>query len=267
MQFVIETLNEDYSLLYDAITQHGGKYEIVKYLPFKKQQEINTPLNLEDTIFLGTINMGRYVRKNTNWIGTWCDFDKFKCTNYYNYVGQYLLNNDYIILSMNEFVRRSDEVFALLGDSVFVRPDIGTKPFTGNIVSKDTIQRDVISLCPTEVDGNQLIIISSKKEIRAEWRFFVCLGECVAWSQYHEHGELCTTGKTPQEVIDYATRISPIYQPELCYVLDIGVSCGRIGVVELNSFSCSGMYNCNKEDIVKGAIDALSKEINSYKEI
>lgn len=266
MNFVIENLGEDYSLLYDAIAQNGGKYEIVKYKPFVECQEINTPIQCEETIFLGTINMGRYVRKNTDWIGAWCDFDRYRCTSYYNYIGEHLINNDYTILSMNEFVRRSDEVFARLGNSVFVRPDLGTKPFTGNVVSKDTIKRDVASLCPTEIDGNQLVIISSKKEIRAEWRFFVCLGECVAWSQYHEYGELCTTGKTPQRVIEYAKRISSIYQPESCYVLDIGLYGDTIGVVELNSFSCSGMYNCNKEDIVRGAIDALSKEIDSYKE-
>lgn len=267
INFVIEKLpDENYDLLFDAITQNGCKYEIVKYLPFVTEQKIDTPLNAQDTIFLGTIGMGRYVRKHTNWIGAWCDFDKFKCTNYFSHIGKYLINSDYTILSFYEMFRRQDELFERYGDEFFVRPDLGTKPFTGNIISKKHIKSDLASLAHTEVDLEQLVIISSKKEIQGEWRFFVFNGIPRAASQYHRNGELWVDPYIPNGINDFAHQVASEYQPEAAYVLDIGETNGIIGVVELNSFSCSGMYACNKEDIVWGAIDTLNREISEYNE-
>lgn len=267
MNFVIEKLpEEDYSLLFDAITQNRGKYEIVKYLPFSKVQKINTPLDAEDTIFIGTIGMGRYVRKNTNWIGAWCNFEKFKCTNYYSHIGEYLINSDYTLLSLHELVRRQDELFEKYGNEFFVRPDSGMKPFTGNIIRKNFIKSDLISLAPTDVDREQLVIISSKKEILAEWRFFVFDGVPRAASQYHKDGELYVDPYVPSNINIFAYEVASKYQPESAFVLDIGVTDDKIGVVELNSFSCSGMYACNKEDIIRHAIKTLNNELEELNE-
>lgn len=267
MNFVIEKLpDENYDLLFDAITQNGCKYEIVKYLPFVTEQKINTPLNDPNTIFIGTIGMGRYVRRNTNWVGAWDDFDKFKCTNYFSHIGKYLINSDYTILSFYELLRRQDELFERYGDEFFVRPDLGTKPFTGNIISKKHINSDLASLAHTEVDLEQLVIISSKKEIRGEWRFFIFGGIPKAASQYHKDGNLHIDPYVPSDINILAHEVANKYQPEAAYVLDIGLTDDIIGVVELNSFSCSGMYACNKEDIVKGAIEALKKEMADFNE-
>lgn len=265
INFVIEKLpDENYDCLFDAITQNGGRYEIVKYLPFSTVQEIKTPLNDPNTIFIGTIGMGRYVRKHTNWVGAWDDFDKFKCTSYFSYIGKYLINSDYTILSIHELVRRQDELFHIYGDEIFVRPDLGTKPFTGNILTKTYINSELNSLAHTEVDREQLVIISSKKEIQGEWRFFVFDGIPKAASQYHKNGSLYVDPYIPNGINDFAHLVASEYQPESAFVLDIGLSNGIIGVVELNSFSCSGMYACNKEDIVVNAIKTLKKEMAEY---
>lgn len=166
-----------------------------------------------------------------------------------------------MIISIRELVRRQDMVFSLFGDEIFVRPDLGTKPFTGNILTKTHINSELNSLAHTEVDREQLVIISSKKRIWAEWRFFVFNGEVVTGSQYHEDGELYVGPYVPDDVWDFAVMVAKQYQPESAFVLDIGDNDGKIGVVELNSFSCSGMYLCNKEDIVVNAVETLKREM------
>jgi len=80
-------------------------------------------------LFMGTLNLGRDILR-TSWIpGAYMDEKNLRCSSYYTYFGQYLLNNKYFILSWGELLRRKTEIreyFKSDGD-LFVRPDSNMK--------------------------------------------------------------------------------------------------------------------------------------------
>jgi len=270
MKIVIENIFVD-SDLEKAIAKEDC--EIIKYLPFSKEQKITTDLNRRDVIFFGSINMAScLIRHKCQWLGLWADFDTFKCSNYFNHIGNYLINEDYIFLTLKELIRQKNRIFDFFKtDVLFVRPDSGKKPFTGNIVSRHTIDRDVSFLSRVDCDKEILIAVSSAKNLRYEYRLFVSSNRIVTNSLYHVNGCLNIDGYAPQRVLDFGHEVIQNYCPQKCFVLDIGI-CGhgideKIGVVELNSYSCSGMYSANRSVIIDGAKYGLTEEIGNYENI
>lgn len=236
--------------------------EVVKYQPFSESQKVITDLNRRDVIFFGTINMANWCRKKTKWLGVWFDPDEFNCSKYYCRFGEYLINSDYLFMPLSEFLRRSTEFFDYFGDEIFIRPNSGTKSFTGNILTRNKIENEIKSLSRVPLD-DQMVVLSSKKEIGQEYRLFVFDNKIVAYSQYHENGCLLTLPEVPPSVMSYAESI--VNHVDFGnYVLDIGVMGDRIGVVELNSVTCSGMYDCDVGVIIDAAIRSLGRELEDY---
>ncbi len=236
--------------------------EIVKYQPFSEIQKVVTGLDRRDVIFFGSINMANWCRKKTKWLGVWLDQKEFECSSYYCRFGEYLINSDYLFMPLSEFLRRSTEFFDHFGDEIFIRPNSGNKTFTGNILTRSGISYEIKSLTRVPLD-DQMVILSSKKEIGQEYRLFVFDDKIVAGSQYHENGCLLTLPEVPPHIMDYAQDVvkTAIFGN---YTLDIGVVGDRIGVVEINSVTCSGMYDCNIGAIVDAAVQSLKNELESY---
>jgi hypothetical protein len=240
---------------------NGIPIEVVKYQPFSETQRVVTGLDRRDVIFFGTINMANWCLKKTKWLGVWTG-EQFKCSYYYCRFGKYLLNNDCLFMPLSEFLRRSTEFFDYFGDEIFIRPNSGNKSFTGNILTRSGISYEIKSLSRVPLD-DQMVILSSKKEIGQEYRLFVFDDRIVAGSQYHENGCLLTLPEVPSSVMSYAESVVKTVNFGN-YVLDIGVIGDRIGIVELNSVTCSGMYDCDVGMIIGAAIRSLRHELEDY---
>jgi hypothetical protein len=236
--------------------------EVVKYQPFSEIQKVVTDLARRDVIFFGTINMANWCRKKTKWLGVWLDPKEFECSSYYCRFGEYLINSDYLFMPLSEFLRRNTEFFDYFGDEIFIRPNSGNKSFTGNILTRSRISYEIKSLSRVPLD-DQMVILSSKKEIGQEYRLFVFDDKIVAGSQYHENGYLLTLPEVPPHIMAYAQDVVKVAIFGN-YVLDIGVVGDKIGVVEINSVTCSGMYDCDVGAIVDAAIHSLTGVLEDY---
>lgn len=271
IKFAIEqdVFNEDFSEMYRAISLNGAVYNNVVYRPFFGIHECRIDPEDTDVIFMGSLNCAKHVIRNTKW-RIWCDFDKFKCSHYYTYLGEHLINKDYMMMPLKEVIRqKSSIVNALYLDEhqynmwqkiLFIRPDNGFKSFTGNIVNYVNIETEISSFIDCDSDYEQLVVVSSPKNIKQEWRFFVIDGKVITGSLYHVDGKLSTSRNTPDKVWQYAEKISKVWQPESAYVLDIGEAYGSLGVMEINSFSCSGLYQCDQNLIIENIIKLFNKE-------
>ena len=275
IKFAIEQdiFNEDFSEIYRAISLNGAVYNNVVYRPFYGIHECRIDSEDTDVIFMGSLNCAKHVLKKTKW-RVWCDFDKFKCSHYYTYLGEHLINNEYFMMPLKEVIRRKDTIFNLFNcnynlkqKTLFIRPDNGLKSFTGNLINYASIEPEISSLVNCDSDYEQLVVISSPKNIKQEWRFFIIDGKPITGSLYHIDGKLNTSRNTPDKVWQYAEKISKIWQPESAYVLDIGEYGGSLGVMEINSFSCSGMYQCDQSLIIENIIKLFNKEKQEIDEI
>jgi ATP-grasp domain, R2K clade family 3 len=197
-----------------------------------------------------------------SWIpGGWCHVDNLDCTTYYAYYGPWLLNSYYTILPGVEALRLQEQLFAEFGvdDEIFVRPTRVHKLFTGRVVYRDDF-RDAIA--PSRYDPTTMIVISTPKEIGFEWRLVIADDRIVASSQYRDSGAISLSTGCPENVSQYASGIltQVRWRPDRVFVMDVCESDGRLYLLELNSFSCSGLYECDREAVIRAASAVAAAE-------
>lgn len=270
--WLIEDFDPDDSRLplIEEVKRQGLRCEVIKYLPF----ESGSYDLIEDSpnscvIFQGSLNLARQLRREKKWVpGVWCDLDNFRCRTYYPYFGEHLLNSDYFFIPVFDLKRRKNELYDMLGidDCLFIRPDSGFKTFAGRVVRYDEFNSDYEFMSEYS-DRDALAVISSPKPIDAEFRFVICKKKVVTGCIYKSDGELVTNNSENEQLdllyaLKYAENVAKTeWEPEPIYVMDICLSNDEYKLLEINSFSCSGLYGCQLAEVVKAASD-LAVEIN-----
>lgn len=243
-----------------SLKEQGHKCVEVKYIPFNDKQYISDDLGSDGPVlFYGSLNLAKLIMRDlhSNALpGIFCNLNNMKCTSYYPYFGKWLINHDYTMLPFGEIDRLRPKLFDRFGvnEDIFIRPDSGFKTFSGSLLNQHESLNHF--LAGHTVFSNEIVVVSSPKQIIQEWRLVVCGEKIVASSQYHKNGLLDVDNNVPKTVLQIGQSIldSTDYRPEKCFVMDIGKTInGGIGLVEINSFSCSGFYACDIDSIVKEA--------------
>ncbi len=232
----------------EIIKQGHGYLDIAKYFQFRTEilPDIQTPC-----IFYGSIESATHISRTTKlYPGVYCDLNKFKCSYYYPRVRN-LLNGHHTFLPFGELKEQKEWLFDEFGmdRTVFLRPDGGGKLFTGQLVQKETFEKalDDIRAAPED-----MVIVAEPKDIDEEYRLVFCQGNYVTGSMYKFRGKLDKCGELsiPNFVIEAAVKAVRHYNPEPTFIVDMGLAWDGPKVIEVNSFSCSGLYLCNLEKIV-----------------
>ena len=274
VKWLIENYERDDSFqpLIEEVESQGMECKVVKYEPWQSGT-FDQYANEDCVVFYGTLNLGRQLQKDKGWVpGVYCDFSNLCCHTYYSYWGQYLLNQDYMMLPLPEILRKREYVFNNLGkrECIFIRPDSGAKPIVGQILEYENLDRDFKAFGNSAGnDLDQIIaVISSPKPIEKEWRCVVVDKAVVAFSQYKENDKLVIKKEIDVEAFVLASSIAKEkWQPDIAYTLDICKSCGDYYLLEANSFSCSGLYDCDPEPIVKSISESALQEWDEYYEL
>ncbi len=105
-------------------------------------------------------------------------------------------------------------------------------------------------------------MISTPKIIGREWRLVIAIDEVVASSQYRDNGTIAILPSCPDEVHQFATDIlaNVRWRPDKLFMMDVCESDGKLCLLELNSFSCSGLYACDLAAVIHAASLAAESE-------
>ena len=273
-KWLIENYEHDSSLqpLIDEIKNQNMEIEVVKYEPWESGT-FNQFADNDCVIFYGTLNLGRQLQREKPWIpGVYCNFKNLCCHTYYPYWGKYLLNQDYIMLPMLEILRKREYIYNNFGkkEVIFIRPDSGAKPITGQTLKYEELDKEFKLF--GDYAGNDLdqiiVIISSPKPIEIEWRFIVANKKVIAGSRYKKNNKLNINNFFSVEAFELADKIAKEqWQPDKIYTLDICQCYGSYYLLEANSFSCSGLYLCSPEAVVKAVSESALKEWKEYNEV
>jgi len=268
-----------YDIIYKSLDEEEEQKlkEGLLYASFPSNEFRNMKKNYLDffddddcVVIRGSIQFCDMIRKEAKWIpGVYCNWDAFRCVNYYPKFKSELLNGDeYMILPYGDLLRQKEFIFKTFGQSntVFIRPDAGNKIFTGQAVQKEHFERDLETLGFYDVPDNELCIITYPVNVVAEYRFVVVGDKVIAGSKYRptrtELGEEAETWKYAQGVVD-----SLDYSPDRVWSLDVcRTKSGRTKVLEIGSFSCAGMYMCNNDAIVEHVSRAAVDEWEEYQD-
>lgn len=269
VKWVIEDFDQDnsFDLLANEVKRQGYACELIKYEPFESGNYDIFDKEDAPIIFQGSLNLAKQLKRQKSWIpGPWCTEEKYKCSTYYAYWGEHLLNSEYIMMPLKELERRMFSLFKEYGD-FFVRPDSGFKTFNGQVVAEHRWIRDLELLNFYNPSPETLVIVSPLQKITSEWRFIVADKKVITGSQYRQNFQKKFENTWPQEAFDLAQEIaSGDFQPDPAYTLDIALTNeGRYFLVEANSFSCAGLYKCDMSKIVEAVTPLAYKEWSSYK--
>lgn len=245
--------------LLEEIRHRGMPIDLISHRSLVKGEPIPggpAPRDEAGVIACGTYPFARQVQLHTRWRpGAWCDLENFRCTAYYSYFGEYLLNSSYAIMAGVEAVRQRDWLFSTFGRGgrVFARPADCQKLFVGRCIALDDF-RD--ALAPARYDPTALVVVSSPKEIGREWRFVVAGDRVVAASRYADSGRRDVARGCPGEVREHAERIlsEVSWRPDPIFMMDLCESEDGLRLVELNGFSCSWIYECDPVAVVDAVV-------------
>jgi len=274
VKWLIEDYEGDGSLngIISEVRTQGMQCEVINYIPFMGGKYDHYKDD-ELVIFYGSLNLAAQLQREKPWIpGPICNFKQLCCLTYYSHWGQYLFNKDYIMLPILELSRRREEIYKQFGvdDCIFIRPDSGAKTFYGNVYPSEELDSElkIMEGYASKPLDEILVVISSPKPIDKEWRVVVAHQYgVIAASQYKKDGKLNEERGCPQEVIEIANRIAmEEWQPDKMYTVDVCESNGQFYFLEVNSFSCSGLYACDPKPIVDIASKVALEEWEDYQE-
>jgi len=206
-------------------------------------------------MFLGSIEMTNLALKQLKncYPVAYCNQVNYLCSNYISHFGKHLFNDKYAMMTLSELQRQKFLYYGIFGKEamLFVRPDSGQKTFQAQLIDLLDIDRFVNNHSD---ELHKLVLVSSPKNIRGEWRFVVSnRKDIIACSTYRYQGQITRIPSAPQGATELVKEILNIeYYPDSVFCVDIcEADDNRFYLLELNSFSSAGLYECNKPNIVQ----------------
>lgn len=287
MIFLIQKNDQlDYDKMVIACKQHGVKHYVQEFdnrsfLPNIRQyiEDYN-----DQIVPYGSIE---FVKACQNCYDPETDFYELLalgfgngcCSQYYPTIPKhFLLNGDYVLISWKEFKRSSMWFFdRFQTNKLFIRPDSGGKTFTGQIIEKHDTETVFNTVdCTSSVNEQTMILISSAKCLGdIEHRFVIVDGKISAYSAYswdeYSYGNaiLESVDKESNDfkrLITFVANAATIIKHDIAYVMDIGMVDNEPKIIELNSFCCAGLYNCDRIAIVNDIINTVKKRNEEFSE-
>jgi hypothetical protein len=241
-------------------------------------------------ISYGTINFIKKLQNSGLGIYplAYADPNKYDISTYVHILGNDYLNSDYVIYPLRDLPRIIE---TYKNQEVFIRPLDGYKTFSGGVFGKKVGARrlsdDLKDLMrDTMWMKDPLVLIASVRKIAYECRFVVVDNKIVSGSFYMKNDKIfeeeCIKNDENAELFEYAEAIverlskTDLYYGDIerAYTLDIAaVTCGsdilrwtrkEHKVVEINSFSCAGLYACDTNKIVQAINEVVFKDCEEY---
>ncbi len=263
-----EIFDDESKPLIDTLAKHGIEYQI---WPFGHMyQDFKSKFKDDCVVFHGSFQFANVIRRQTTWIpGVYCNLAKFDCLYYYPRIGNYLLNWDYVMMPLGAVgtpnkVRQLDQ-FTFF-NKLFIRPSSGSKSFTGKLIERAALDKELRQFA-LRADPETLVVISKPQWIKREWRTVVAENKVITASQYKLGVQMIRSKDVPVEVIQYAQNVldNVKYNPDPIWTLDIcETDDGKLHVLEVGSFSCAGLYDCDPEVIVETVNRIALEEYNDY---
>jgi hypothetical protein len=216
-------------------------------------------------VFLGSMQFAEIVKRITTWYpGVYGNLGKMYCSYYYPRFGKELFNSNYVLIPYGDIIRRKEWLFSNIGSTarnIFVRPDSSEKSFTGQVVNSGDFERRM-KILGSKLDPEDLIVVATAQVVKREWRTVVCKNKVVASCQYKEDGDSMRDRDCPAHVVEYAQSVldKVTYKPDPIWVMDIcETSDETLKVLEVGTFSCSGLYACDPVRIIE-AVESLVQD-------
>jgi len=174
----------------------------------------------------------------------------------------WMLNDKAIFMTWKMFKYRGPSGFSNYKKGLFIRPNSGFKTFAGQTIMFDT-WNDTIDMLEqvSSVVDDTMILISPLQEIQGEFRFVIVNNNVITGSEYRWDNKLDIRIDYPDDCFELANKVAKHnWQVDFAYVVDVALTPNGPKVIELNSFSCAGLYACDLTKIVDAVSNTMYTE-------
>lgn len=250
--------------------RQGCDVRVEKYIPFEGGKL--DYFSDEDIVLSQTsINLALQIQKQTNWKpGPWLTAEHYECTHYYPLLqnaGIPLLNGDCMFARRRMIEDHRDMLVKEFGEAgsgrIFIRPSSGLKPFTGMVfIAREPHWSSDWQWVKMGTNENDVLLVARpfghEDRVTNEWRFIAAEGEIIAGSHYMNSDY---ESPVADEAREMAVETAKVYQPDPMYTVDVCKTAdGKFHIMELNSFSCAGLYGCDLKLVVERAIEIARRQ-------
>lgn len=196
--------------------------------------------------------------------GAYCKWKHTECLFYYPRLVEFLLNKE---ASFVPFGLLQHHVSAFWLGDFFLRPNSGRKTFTGKVFKNENFHYEFNRWCYEKLEPEDIVLIAPAREMKREWRLVCLKDEVITGSQYRDRNNLLIADPAvPQDVYDFGNKVAAKWWSQQfldrdpVYVIDIAEYEDELYLLEINAFSCSGLYKCDFDEIIVG-VNQVVKEI------
>jgi hypothetical protein len=262
INWIIETgYDEDVSGIINKVKQYGDSVLHGETLCYKEKEVTDfLQLNAGNPVMtLASIRTCNFVRRIYGAEpGVFCSMENFRCTAYYPKLYKYLLNKNYILLpfeNISNHIPWLNKVYDWKQPDLFIRPNSGGKQFNGSVIPFYMFEPFIKSLNEAAMQGELVLIAQAAEKLGAEYRVFCHKDKVVCGSSYRVNGEIHKSKRIPESVYSFARNIvdhlSKLdWYPDVMYSLDIGSYTNWYTLIEINSLSASGFYDCDLDILI-----------------
>ncbi len=259
--------NPRYGKIVGHIRDLGHNSYTTKYIPFSDEQDYGNFTKEDCVVLYGTVGFinrckipfvpGAYIPS----------YEESLYSHYTQHIpANYMLNDDYIMTTWGDLLYNPGKYQEIFNSrDVFIRPNSGRKTFAGFKADLEDIEYLTGTQKTSSVENDTIIVVASPKEILGEFRFVICDNEVIAGSEYRWDNILDVREDYDMSCLSMAKEVSRLEQQfDSVYTCDVALTNDGPRIVELNSFSCAGLYACD----LKTVVDRVSqKAIRDWKEV
>lgn len=246
---VMYTYEESQDFLKDLYLDISNGYSVIPYgsIGFIKKIQ-NTSVACVSSIWFNQDNLS-WVKFSANWI-------------------DHVLNKDHAIMTLGALRQNKEKMYRSFGtaDEIFAKPCKSDKMFAGRKVNIKDFDQFFTTFgykgnVRVNADPAALIVVSSPKDVKFEWRFVICDRKIAGCSRYFVDRKINKEeGCKEQGAIDLVGQIlRDKWQPDEVYIMDICKIGNEFRLLELGSFNCCNLYECNGKEVAKIITEKVGK--------
>lgn len=246
--------------LAEILKDKGLPHSFHQIIPFSGELYPALPESVKNAICIGPYSMRHSAKANGLYPGV-MDIEDLDFVVQKDKWGEEMLNADSRVICFNNLEKLPEDSL------YFVRPVDDSKCFAGNVftgsvlnVWKDNVQAlDKHGDNYGALNGKTLLQLSSVKDIKEEYRFWIVEGNIAAYSLYKRNGKVFTSKDIDDKAISYTKDMIRLWMPNDAFVIDIAKTSQGFKIVEINTLNAAGFYEANLESLVDALERAFSE--------
>lgn len=248
----------DLNQLQDSFKEINVDFQEVVVIPYLKELPEFT-IDENENIYYGSTTFMNNIYERLKPKGLFYNHETFSMENYIEQWGEYMLNSDAKVITVNEFLNMDGNN----DDDIFIRPDADSKIFDGQVSkfkdAKPYIRRHLDY--ETEMTLQTKIVVGPAYNIFKEWRNYVVDGKVVTSSLYRQNFKLKKSGDDiPQSMLDFVEARVSEYKPHDNFAIDIASTHdGTYYIIECGCLNSVGFYHCDIPKLVKSITEYMLK--------